>query len=82
MHDVFHDAVAAARDLSPHIRAVRDELEAMRRLPPALAEALARAGLLQLYLDCVNDRLTVRVSILPDSQSLLAHPQGRGSLSL
>jgi alkylation response protein AidB-like acyl-CoA dehydrogenase len=36
-------------DVLPH-DAVRDELEAMRRLPPALAEAIARAGLLQLYL--------------------------------
>ena len=45
MHDVLsHDAVAAARGLALHIRAVRDELEAMRRIPPALAEAIARAG--------------------------------------
>ena len=51
MHDVLpHDVVAAARGLAPHIRAVRDELEAMRRIPPALAEAIARAGLFQLYL--------------------------------
>ena len=51
MPDVLsHDTVAAARGLAPHIRAVRDELEAMRRIPPALAEAIARAGLFQLYL--------------------------------
>jgi alkylation response protein AidB-like acyl-CoA dehydrogenase len=51
MHDVLpHDTVAAACSLAPHIRAVRDELEAMRRIPPALAEAIARAGLFQLYL--------------------------------
>ena len=38
MHDVLsHDTVAAAHGLAPHIRAVRDELEAMRRIPPALA---------------------------------------------
>ena len=51
MHDVLpHDTVAAACSLAPHIRAVRDELEAMRRIPPALAEAIARAGFFQLYL--------------------------------
>jgi alkylation response protein AidB-like acyl-CoA dehydrogenase len=51
MPDVLpHDAVTAARGLAPHIRAVRDEIEAMRRIPPALAEAIARAGLFQRYL--------------------------------
>jgi len=48
--DLPHDVVAAATALAPHIRAVRDELESQRRVPPALAEAIARAGLLQLYL--------------------------------
>jgi hypothetical protein len=29
-----HDAVAAAISLAPHIRAVREELETTRRVPP------------------------------------------------
>lgn len=44
------DFVAAARGLAPQIRAVRDELESERRLPPALAQALGQAGLMQMYL--------------------------------
>ena len=35
MHDAMpHDAVAAAISLAPHIRAVREELETTRRVPP------------------------------------------------
>ena len=45
-----HDAVAAAINLAPHIRAVREELEATRRVPPALAQAIADAGLFHPYL--------------------------------
>ncbi len=45
-----HDVVAAAIDLVPAIRAARDELEARRRVPPSLAQALADAGLFQLHL--------------------------------
>src|SRR5215510_11037358 len=51
MHDAMpHDAVAAAINLAPHIRAVREELEATRRVPPALAQAIADAGLFRPYL--------------------------------
>src|SRR5438034_6853773 len=45
-----HDAVAAAINLTPHIRAVREELEVTRRLPPSLVQAIADAGLFCLYL--------------------------------
>jgi alkylation response protein AidB-like acyl-CoA dehydrogenase len=45
-----HDAVVAAINLAPHIRAVREELEATRRVPPALAQAIADAGLFRPYL--------------------------------
>jgi alkylation response protein AidB-like acyl-CoA dehydrogenase len=45
-----HDVVAAATKLAPHIRAARDELEAMRRVPPPLVEMITQAGLFQLYL--------------------------------
>ena len=45
-----HDVVAAAMDLAPHIRAVRDDLDTARQLPPSLAQAMTAAGLLQLYL--------------------------------
>src|SRR5262245_49699804 len=44
------DVVVAAINLVPHIHAAREEGEATRRIPPALAEALAAAGLFQLYL--------------------------------
>jgi alkylation response protein AidB-like acyl-CoA dehydrogenase len=42
--------VAAAINLAPQIRAARDELEEIRRVPPSLVQALADAGLLQLHL--------------------------------
>ena len=45
-----HDAVAAALNLAPHIRAVRQELEATRRVPPALVQAINAAGLFRPYL--------------------------------
>jgi alkylation response protein AidB-like acyl-CoA dehydrogenase len=45
-----YDAVTAAINLAPHIRAVREELETTRRVPPALAQAIADAGLFRLYL--------------------------------
>lgn len=44
------DAVAAAMSLIPQVLAAREECESLRRVPPHLAEALARAGLLQMYL--------------------------------
>jgi alkylation response protein AidB-like acyl-CoA dehydrogenase len=44
------DVVAAARQLASRIHASRDELESVRRVPPALAQALAEAGLFQLHL--------------------------------
>src|SRR5215831_8323647 len=45
-----HDAVVAAINLAPHIRAVREELEATRRVPPSLVQAIADAGLFRPYL--------------------------------
>jgi indole-3-acetate monooxygenase len=45
-----HDVVAAALDLASRIRTMRDELETARRVPPALVEAIAEAGLFQLHL--------------------------------
>ena len=51
MHDAMsHAAVAAAVNLAPHIRAVREELEATRRVPPSLVQAIADAGLFRPYL--------------------------------
>ena len=44
------DVIAAATALGPRIQAAREEGETARRVPPALAEALAAAGLLQLHL--------------------------------
>ena len=44
------DPLAAALDLLPQVRAVRDELEELRHVPSALARAIGDAGLFQLYL--------------------------------
>ena len=44
------DPLAAAIDLLPQVRAVRDELEELRHIPSALARAIGDAGLFQLYL--------------------------------
>ena len=43
------DVVGAAARLVPEVRAARDECERLRHVPPALADALAKAGLLQMY---------------------------------
>jgi indole-3-acetate monooxygenase len=45
-----HDVIAAALNLVPDIRARHDELATARRVPPALVQAIAEAGLLQLHL--------------------------------
>src|SRR5262249_48505255 len=51
MHDVMpHEAVTAAINLAPHIRAVREELEATRRVPLSLVQAINNAGLFRPYL--------------------------------
>ena len=47
--EVTREAVAAA-SLAPLITAAREEAEAMRRTPPRVVEALAAAGLLQMFL--------------------------------
>jgi alkylation response protein AidB-like acyl-CoA dehydrogenase len=47
---LHHDVVAAALKLMPDIRARHDELATARRVPPALVQAIAEAGLLQLHL--------------------------------
>jgi indole-3-acetate monooxygenase len=44
------DVVAAAMGLIPQVLAARDECENLRRVPQQLVEALAGAGLLQMYL--------------------------------
>ena len=44
------DVVASAINLIPHIEASRDEIEALRHLPPTLAKAMTQAGLFQLHL--------------------------------
>jgi alkylation response protein AidB-like acyl-CoA dehydrogenase len=44
------EVVAAAQRLIPQVRAAREEGERQRRVPAAMAEALATAGLLQMYL--------------------------------
>src|SRR5207244_3280426 len=49
-HPMPDDVVAAAIHLAPRIRAAREEGEATRRVPAALAEAIAAAGLFQLHL--------------------------------
>jgi len=45
-----HDVVATALNLVPRIRAMREELQTARRVPPSLVQALAEAGLFQLHL--------------------------------
>jgi alkylation response protein AidB-like acyl-CoA dehydrogenase len=44
------DVVTAAKSLAPLILAAREEGEQIRRVPPRVAEALAEAGLLQMFL--------------------------------
>jgi indole-3-acetate monooxygenase len=44
------EMVEAARHLVPLILAARDEGEQIRRVPPRVAEALAKSGLLQMFL--------------------------------
>ena len=44
------DVVAAAKSLVPLILDSRDEGEQIRRVPPRVANALAAAGLLQMFL--------------------------------
>ncbi len=45
-----YDALGIARAMIPHVIAARDECERLRHVPPALADALAKAGLLQMFL--------------------------------
>src|SRR5262245_21777238 len=45
-----HVVIEAATALVPHIRAVHDELEATRRIPPSLVQPMTKAGFFQLYL--------------------------------
>jgi alkylation response protein AidB-like acyl-CoA dehydrogenase len=44
------DVVAAARRLLPQVVAAREECERLRHVPTPMVEALAEAGLLQMYL--------------------------------
>jgi indole-3-acetate monooxygenase len=44
------DALGIARVMIPQVIAARDECERLRHVPPSLADALARAGLLQMFL--------------------------------
>ena len=43
------DLIAAAKALTPQIRAVRDELETARKLPESLVQGLAQAGIFKIY---------------------------------
>jgi hypothetical protein len=52
-----HDAIAAALNLAPHIRAIREELEATRRVPRSLVQAINDAGLFRPYLPFLGLRL-------------------------
>jgi indole-3-acetate monooxygenase len=45
-----NEIIAAARNLRPLIVAAREEGERLRRVPPHIVDALAGAGLLQMYL--------------------------------
>src|SRR5271165_991016 len=47
---VATDTVASAQRLVPQIAATREEAERLRRLPQALSDALAAAGLYQMFL--------------------------------
>jgi len=42
--------IVAARRLIPQVRAAREECDRLRRVPAAMVDALAEAGLLQMYL--------------------------------
>ena len=44
------DPLATARALAPLVRELRDEGERLRHVPPAMSEALAQSGLLQMFL--------------------------------
>jgi alkylation response protein AidB-like acyl-CoA dehydrogenase len=44
------DIVAAAIRLAPAVRAARDDAERLRQTPPALAEAITKVGIYQMYL--------------------------------
>src|SRR5690242_446993 len=44
------ELVAAAISLAPAVRAARDDAERLRQTPPALAEAITKAGIYQMYL--------------------------------
>ncbi len=44
-----HDPVTAAKALAPQIRAASDEIQSRCTLPDSLVEAMAEAGLFQLY---------------------------------
>jgi alkylation response protein AidB-like acyl-CoA dehydrogenase len=44
------DVVVAARELVPQVLAARDECETLRHVPTPMVEALAKAGLMQMYL--------------------------------
>ena len=44
------EIVAAAIALAPAVRAARDDAEHMRQTPPALAAAITKAGIYQMYL--------------------------------
>src|SRR5215813_4307611 len=48
--DSTEDVVSSAKNLAPLIRSARDEGERTRRVPPRVVDALAAAGLLQMFL--------------------------------
>ncbi len=44
------DALAAAEALIPDVRSARDECERLRHVPPEIAQAMAKAGFLHMFL--------------------------------
>ena len=48
--DTAAELIAAAEAFVPHVRAAREECERLRHVPPAMAEAMARAQFLQMYM--------------------------------
>lgn len=49
LNRLMDDPVRAARAIAPRARALRDETERQRRLPPPLVDALVAAGLFRLW---------------------------------
>ncbi len=66
MHTSDHTTslLAAINDLAPQVRALSDQIEAQRRLPQALVDAMADAGLFRMLIPHVLGGLEVDVTTL------------------